>query len=127
MCITRNPAVRPDIVDRKMSSIVARGPQTKLPAQLPCRNLEPFRSMPSMSSQMTLTYVLTFRSAHLAFIIKDSFFRIAALIGFRPALFFGAVLAFFGADLPFHFAQRCFIARSEERRVGKERRSRWSP
>ena len=34
----------------------------------------------------------------------------AALIGFRPVDFFAAALAFFGADLPFHFAQRCFIA-----------------
>ena len=28
-----------------------------------------------------------FRSAHRAFIIADNFFRIAALIGFRPAVF----------------------------------------
>ena len=59
----------------------------------------------------TLHYAFDFFfAAHRAFIIADSFFRMAALIGLRPACFFGAALAFFGADLPFHFAQRCFIA-----------------
>jgi hypothetical protein len=53
---------------------------------------------------------LAFVAAHLAFIIVDNFFRMAALIGFRAADFFGEALAFFGADLPPHFAQRCFIA-----------------
>ena len=34
----------------------------------------------------------------------------AALIGFRAVDFFAGAEAFFGADLPPHFAQRCFIA-----------------
>jgi hypothetical protein len=34
----------------------------------------------------------------------------AALIGFRPVDFLETAVAFFGADLPFHLAQRCFIA-----------------
>ena len=51
-----------------------------------------------------------FLSAHRAFIIADNFFRMAALIGLRPARFLGAALVFFRADLPRHFAQRCFIA-----------------
>ena len=54
--------------------------------------------------------VAFFFAAHRAFIIADNFLRMAALIGLRPARFLGAALAFFGADLPFHFAQRCFIA-----------------
>jgi hypothetical protein len=37
---------------------------------------------------LTYTYVLAFLAAHLAFIMADNFFRIAALIGFRPAVFF---------------------------------------
>jgi len=55
-------------------------------------------------------YPFFFLSAHLAFIIADNFFRAAALIGGRPADFLGAEAAFFGADLPFHCAHRCFIA-----------------
>src|ERR1039458_9709426 len=49
----------------------------------------------------------------------------AALIGLRPALFFGAVLAFFGAALPFHFAQRCFIAAEMRLRAAGLRRRRF--
>ena len=51
----------------------------------------------------------------------------AALIGLRPALFFGAVLAFFGADLPFHFAQRCFIAAEVRLRAAALMRRRFLP
>src|ERR1019366_8186968 len=51
-----------------------------------------------------------FRSAHRAFINADNFFRIAALIGLRPVVFLETGVTFFGANLPFHFAQRCFIA-----------------
>ena len=42
-------------------------------------------------------------AAHRAFINADNFFLAAALIG-------GRLLAFLGADFPFHFAHRCFIA-----------------
>jgi len=59
---------------------------------------------------MTLSYVLAFVAAHLAFIIADNFFFIAALIGFRAVDFLAGDAAFLGADLPLHFAQRRFIA-----------------
>src|ERR1019366_2135295 len=72
--------------------------------------------MPSSDS----AYALAFRSAHRAFIIADNFFRMAALIGLRPLLFLETG-AFFGADLPFSFAQRCFIA--AEIRCGSRLRS----
>ena len=44
-----------------------------------------------------------FLAAQRAFINADNLFLAAALIA-------GRVLVFLGADLPFHFAQRCFIA-----------------
>ena len=44
-----------------------------------------------------------FRAAQRAFINADNFLLAAALIG-------GRLLPFLGADFPFHFAQRCFIA-----------------
>lgn len=59
---------------------------------------------------MLVFYVDFFLAAHRAFITADNFFRIAALIGLRAVDFFGAALDFLGADLPFHLAQRCFIA-----------------
>jgi hypothetical protein len=68
------------------------------------------RSGDQLGTQLALAYAYAFRWAQRAFIIADNFFRMAALIGLRPACFFGVALAFFGADLPFHFAQRCFIA-----------------
>src|ERR1039458_5454704 len=49
------------------------------------------------------TYALAFRWAQRAFIIADNFFRMAALIGLRPA-------PFFGADLPFCLAHRARCA-----------------
>jgi hypothetical protein len=55
-------------------------------------------------------YAAFFLSAHLAFIIADNFCRMAGLIGFRAVDFLAGAAAFFGADLPPHFAQRCFIA-----------------
>ena len=52
----------------------------------------------------TLDYAFAFfLAAQRAFINADNFFLAAALIG-------GRLLAFLGADFPFHFAQRCFIA-----------------
>ena len=51
-----------------------------------------------------------FLSAQRAFAKADNFFLAAALIERRPVDFFGVALAVLGADLPFHFAQRCFIA-----------------
>ena len=41
--------------------------------------------------------------------MADNFFFAAALIGRRAAVFLAVALAL-GADLPFHFAHRCFIA-----------------
>jgi hypothetical protein len=46
---------------------------------------------------------VVFFVAQRAFIRDDSFFRAAALIAAR-------VLVSLGADFPFHFAHRCFIA-----------------
>ena len=51
-----------------------------------------------------------FLCAHLAFINADNFLRMAGLIGFRAVDFLAGAAVFFGADLPPHFAQRCFIA-----------------
>jgi hypothetical protein len=48
------------------------------------------------------TFVL-FRSAQRAFINADNFFLAATLIA-------GRALVFLGADFPFHFAHRCFMA-----------------
>src|ERR1035438_7682544 len=62
------------------------------------------------NARVVMTYTLAFRWAHLAFIIADNFFRMAALIGLRPACFFGAALAFFGADSPFCLAHRARCA-----------------
>lgn len=59
---------------------------------------------------LTLAYAAFFLSAHLAFIIAESFFFIAGLIGFRPEAFFWAGAAFFAPPLPFRLAHRCFIA-----------------
>ena len=76
---------------------------------------------------MILTYVLAFLAAHRAFIIADNFFLRASLIGLRPARFLGAGLAFFGADLPFHFDQRCFIAAEIRSRAAGLMRRRFLP
>ncbi len=77
--------------------------------------------------KITLAYALAFLSAHRAFIIADNFFFMAGLIGLRPARFLGAVLAFFGADLPFHLAQRCFIAAEIRLRAAALMRRRFLP
>jgi len=45
-----------------------------------------------------------FLAAQRAFINADNFFLAAALIAGR------VFVCFFGADLTFHFAQRCFMA-----------------
>jgi hypothetical protein len=55
-------------------------------------------------------YAVFFLSAHRAFIKADNFFFIAGLIGFREVDFLAGVAAFFGAALPFCFAQRAFMA-----------------
>jgi len=56
------------------------------------------------SAVKTSDYAFSFfLAAQRAFINADNFFLAAALIGWR-------LLAFLGADFPFHFAQRCFIA-----------------
>src|ERR1019366_6144613 len=49
-------------------------------------------------------------AAQRAFMSADSFFFAAALIGRRTAVFLGVALACFGEDLPFPFADRCFMA-----------------
>src|ERR1035437_6623568 len=62
--------------------------------------------MPSSDS----AYALAFRSAHRAFIIADNFFRIAALIGLRPVVFFETGVPFWRPGLPFCFAHQGFFA-----------------
>ena len=54
-------------------------------------------------------YAALFRSAHLAFIIADNFFRMAGLIGRRPVDFLETGAAFLG-PLPFCFAHHAFFA-----------------
>jgi len=68
-----------------------------------------------------------FLASHRAFIIADSFFLIAGLIGLRPAAFFWTALPFFGAALPFCFAQRCFIAALILARAAALMRRRFRP
>ena len=53
-----------------------------------------------------------FRCSQRAFISSDNFFLAAGLMGRRAAAFLGGVLTCFGADLPLHFAHRCFMAAS---------------
>ena len=61
-------------------------------------------NQPPDSDVKTLGYAFAFfRAAQRAFINADNFLLEAALIG-------GRLLPFLGADFPFHFAQRCFIA-----------------
>lgn len=55
-------------------------------------------------------YAVFVAFAHLAFISSDNRFFAAALMGLRPVAFLAGAAGFVGADLPFHFAQRCFIA-----------------
>src|ERR1039458_10349807 len=57
-------------------------------------------------------------AAHRAFIKSDNFFLAAALIG-------GRLLAFLGADFPFHFAHRCFIASEMRLRAAALNRRRF--
>ena len=58
----------------------------------------------TFSAVKTLDYAFSFfLEAQRAFISADNFFLAAALIA-------GRALVFLGAALPFHFAQRCFIA-----------------
>jgi len=51
-----------------------------------------------------------FFAAQRAFIIADSLFLAAGLIGRRTVAFFDVVSAFLGADLPFHCTHLCFMA-----------------
>jgi len=61
-------------------------------------------NQPPDSDVKILGYAFAFfRAAQRAFINADNFLLAAALIG-------GRLLPFLGADFPFHFAQRCFIA-----------------
>src|ERR1035437_10091490 len=68
-----------------------------------------------------------FFAAQRAFMSTDNFFFAAALIGRRTAVFFGVDLACFGADLPFHFAHRCFIAAEMRLRAAGLMRRRFPP
>jgi hypothetical protein len=62
----------------------------------------------SALSGTAISYALVFFSAHLAFIIADSFSRAAALIGLRPARFFGAAFPFLCAHRAFIIADNFF-------------------
>src|SRR5271165_2121563 len=55
-------------------------------------------------------YAAFLLSARRAFIIADNFFRMAALIGFRPVDFLETVVAFLGPCLPFCCAHQAFFA-----------------
>src|SRR5271165_6196699 len=57
----------------------------------------------------------------------DNFFFAAALIGRRTVVFLGVVLSCFGADFPFHFAHRCFIASEMRLRAAVLIRRRFPP
>src|SRR5271165_2060327 len=57
----------------------------------------------------------------------DNFFFAAALIGRRTVVFLGVVLSCFGADFPFHFAHRCFIASEMRLRAAALIRRRFPP
>ena len=77
-------------------------------------------------AQTTITYAF-FLSAHLAFIIADNFFRMAALIGRRPVDFLTCDAAFLGADLPFCFAHHAFFAAAILARAAELMRRRFWP
>jgi len=56
-----------------------------------------------------ISQIYVFFAAHRAFIIADNFFRIAALIDLRAAVFFEMLLAFL-APARFCFAHHSFFA-----------------
>src|ERR1035437_8233417 len=68
-----------------------------------------------------------FFAAQCAFMSAGNFFFAAALIGRRTAVFLGVALACFGADFPFHFAHRCFIASEMRLRAAALIRRRFPP
>src|SRR5208337_5452172 len=57
----------------------------------------------------------------------DGFFFAAALIERRKVVFLGVALACFGADFPFRFAHRCFIASEMRFRAAALIRRRFPP
>ena len=69
----------------------------------------------------------SFFAAQRAFMSADNFFFAAALIGRRTVVFLGVVLSCFGADFPFHFAHRCFIASEMRLRAAGLIRRRFPP
>ena len=69
----------------------------------------------------------SFFAAQRAFMSADNFFFTAALIGRRTVVFLGVVLSCFGADFPFHFAHRCFIASEMRLRAAALIRRRFPP
>ena len=69
----------------------------------------------------------SFFAAQRAFMSADNFFFAAALIGRRTVVFLGVALACFGADFPFHFAHRCFIASEMRLRAAALIRRRFPP
>jgi hypothetical protein len=74
------------------------------------------------------TYALdSFFAAQRDFMSADNFFFAAALIGRRTVVFLGVVLSCFGADFPFHFAHRCFIASEMRLRAAGLIRRRFPP
>ncbi len=69
----------------------------------------------------------SFFAAQRAFISADNFFFAAALIGRRTVIFLGVALSCFGADFPFHFAHRCFMASEMRFRAAGLMRRRLPP
>jgi hypothetical protein len=70
------------------------------PRLLPCFRYIGDRYSPQSRRSTEAGYAIYapfFLAAHRAFIMADNLFRMAALMGFRPAVFFWAGAAFFGA------------------------------
>ena len=61
-------------------------------------------------AQAAVPYAVFFLAAHLAFIIAESFFRMAGLIGLRLRVVFLAALFAGAADFPFCLAHQAFFA-----------------
>jgi len=57
---------------------------------------QPRPDISHLLQQIYAVYVPFFLAAHRAFIMADNFFRMAALIGFRPAVFFWPGATFLG-------------------------------
>ncbi len=78
-------------------------------------------------SALVLLYAAFLLAAHLAFIIADNFFRMAALIGFQAVDFLETVVVFWDPDLLFCFAHHAFLAAPILARTAALMRRRFGP